>query len=166
MSDISENVLEHFGVKGMRWGVRKDGPAGVSSKVNRMASKDAKEHVLAKQYYGQGAGNRRKLIKGTVEQRSKSVPGYKKAFDFHVERQDVAKASSKAVSKRNRVDRTDRFKQRAGALARITTGQMGTQAAFVSAGVAGYAFMKTPQGQALVNRTVSTISTNAQRIFP
>ena len=24
MDDISENVLAHFGVKGMRWGVRKD----------------------------------------------------------------------------------------------------------------------------------------------
>lgn len=41
-------------------------------------------------FYGNGAGNRRKLIKATVNSKSKD-PAYKKAFDHHVENTDMAK---------------------------------------------------------------------------
>lgn len=75
-----------------------------SSRTNRKARKDAKEFVNAKMYYGEGAGTRRKLIKNTVEQRSKTLPGYEKAFQKHVENQDVGKAVVKAKRKRKRTD--------------------------------------------------------------
>lgn len=96
--------LEHYGVKGMKWGVRHDGPSGVSGKTNRLAKKDAKEFARAKQFYGEGAGNRRKLIRATVEGRSKKDPSYKKAFDHHLAKQDSSKHASAARSERKRKD--------------------------------------------------------------
>lgn len=105
MSAINyDDVLIHHGVKGMKWGVRKDrGPEGVSRKTNRQASKDAKEFTSAKMYFGEGAGTRRKLIKATVTQKSKD-PSYKKAFDYHVNKTDMAKRAEQARGKRKRTD--------------------------------------------------------------
>lgn len=103
MDEVDE-FLAHYGVKGMRWGRRKGGVEGVPARTNRMAAKDAKEAALAKMYYGEGAGVRRRQIKGVVEARSKADPAYKKAFDHHLANQDLAKASSKAHSKRKRTD--------------------------------------------------------------
>lgn len=65
---MGHSELMHYGVKGMKWGVR------------RRARRDAKEFTQAKMYYGEGAGNRRKLIKATVKARSKD-PFYKSEFD-------------------------------------------------------------------------------------
>lgn len=65
---MGHSELMHYGVKGMKWGVR------------RRARRDAKEYTQAKMYYGEGAGNRRKLIKATVKARSKD-PFYKSEFD-------------------------------------------------------------------------------------
>lgn len=159
MSDISaEDYLAHFGVKGMRWGVRKDRPSGVSAKINRDAAKDAKEYARAKQFYGEGAGTRRKLIKAKVESKSKHSASYKKAFDHHLANQDMGKHADRAVSERNRKDRTTRTKQRAGYVARRVTGEMGTQAAFTAAVIGGVAFMRSPRGQALARNAASKIS--------
>lgn len=97
--------LVHVGVKGMHWGVRKsDGPSGVPNSTNRAAKKDAQEFARAKQFYGEGAGTRRKLIKATVEGRSKRDPTYKKAFDHHLANQDTSKHAAKAQSERKRKD--------------------------------------------------------------
>jgi hypothetical protein len=103
MDDEVDEFLAHFGVTGMKWGHRKGGIEGVPSKTNRLAAKDAKEHALAKMYYGEGAGVRRRQIKNVVETRKKD-PAYAKAFDHHLSNQDLAKASSKAHSKRKRTD--------------------------------------------------------------
>lgn len=93
----------HYGVKGMRWGVHRSRPEGVSRSTNRAAKKDAKEFTRAKMYYGEGAGNRRKLIKAKVTERSKD-PSYKKAFDHHVANTNWEKRSKEARSKRGRAN--------------------------------------------------------------
>lgn len=84
--------LAHHGVKGMKWGVRKD----------REARKDAEEFARAKLFYGEGAGTRRKLIKAQVEGKSKQDPLYKEAFEHHLANQDLSKHADKARSERKR----------------------------------------------------------------
>lgn len=84
--------LTHTGVKGMKWG------------VHREAKKDATEFARAKMYYGEGAGNRRKLINATVAAKSKKDPVYKAAFEQHLSNQDMAKRASEARGKRKRTD--------------------------------------------------------------
>lgn len=101
--DISE--LMHYGVKGMKWGVRNDAELdGVSGSTKRDAKKDAAESARAKLFYGEGAGTRRKLIKATVEAKSKRDASYKKAFDHYLSNQDLSKHASKAKSERKRKD--------------------------------------------------------------
>lgn len=157
--------LEHFGVKGMKWGVRKDTPTGAGHKVDRDASRDAKEFARAKLFYGEGAGNRRKLIKAKVEQKSKSVPGYKAAFDHHLKNQDLSKHADKAAQERRSTDRKTRNKQRAGAIARRATGEMGTQAAMVALVAGGAAFLQSPRGQAVMKRTIYEIKDIPTKLF-
>ena len=99
---VEHGELVHYGVKGMKWGHRKARPEGVSAKTDRMARKDAKEFARAKQFYGEGAGTRRKLIKARVEGISKKNPGYKKAFDAHLAAQDTSKHAAKAKAERKR----------------------------------------------------------------
>lgn len=161
-----ELFLEHFGVKGMHWGVRNDGPAGVTKSTNRMARKDAKEYATAKMFYGQGAGTRRKLIKATVEQRSKNDPAYKKAFDHHLAKQDMAERASVATKQRGRKDTATKTKQRVGYVARRLTGEMGTQAALTAATIAGVTYLKSDSGKAQMKRASSTIKsyTNSPQV--
>lgn len=151
-----DEFLEHYGVKGMQWGVRK--APGVSGRVNRDAAKDAKEFARAKQFYGKGAGTRRKLIKAKVEEKSKRSGDYKKAFDHHLNSQDMSKHSDKAVAERKSKDRRERGKQRAGYVARRFTGEMGTQAAFLASAAAGAAYLNSPKGRALLNKTMSKVN--------
>lgn len=97
-----DGELIHYGVKGMRWGVRHDGPAGVSRKTSNAAKKDAKEFARAKMFYGEGAGTRRKLIKATVNAKSQKDPAYRQAFDHHLAKQDMSKHAEKARGERKR----------------------------------------------------------------
>ena len=105
---IRESDLTHHGIKGQKWGIRRfqneDGsltPAG-RRRTQRLAKKDAKEFARAKMYYGEGAGNRRKLIKATVNQRSKDIPDYKEEFERQLAKQDMAKHAEKAKHERAR----------------------------------------------------------------
>lgn len=137
--DDVDDFLAHYGVKGMKWGVRRGGsdrPEGVSAKTNRDAKKDAREFARAKMFYGEGAGTRRKLIKATVEQKSKKDPSYKKAFDHHVENQDMGRHASKARSERKRKDVTTATTKTAKGVHRQLTGGFGN-VSLASAAIAG-----------------------------
>ena len=115
MSEVADEFLEHNGVKGMKWGVRHETATGATKHTDRLAKKDAKRHVDAKMFYGKGAGTRRKLLKAELEKKKTNVPGYKEAFDHHVNNVDAAKSAKKAVRVRTRKDVTNRT--------RITTKQ-------------------------------------------
>lgn len=111
MNEVEEFYLQHYGVKGMKWGVRKKRPEGVSRRTNRQAKKDAEEYTKAKMYYGEGAGTRRKLINKTVETKAKKDPSYKKAFDAHVADTDYAKRAQQARSERKSTDTKNTVKK-------------------------------------------------------
>jgi len=159
--DISideSDYLAHYGVMGMHWGIRKDRAPGVSSKTDRAARKDAKEHARAQMFYGEGAGTRRKLIKATVEAKSKKDPGYKSAFDHHLARQDMSSHAEKARTERSLTDKKKTVKRGAGYVARRITGEMGTVAAFTALTIAGGAFLNSPKGRQVLN----TLNTQIQ----
>jgi hypothetical protein len=155
--------LEHFGVRGMKWGVRRDRATGVSKRTDREARKDAEESARAKMFYGKGAGTRRKLINKSVEDKKKRDPEYARAFDHHLGRQDMSTHASGARRERSRTDRREATRQTAGYFARRATGEMGTRAAFAAAGVAGVAFIRSDRGQQMASQAMRTLRTTAAR---
>lgn len=106
----SNNFLEHFGVQGMRWGVRndKDSSSKVSKGTERLVKKDAKRYADAKMFYGEGAGTRRKLLKAELDKKKKTIPGYEKLFDNEIKNVDYAKSANKAKVERTYKDTTYR----------------------------------------------------------
>lgn len=72
-------------------------------------------------YYGEGAGNRRKLIKATVNERSKNST-YKEAFDRNLANQDMAKHASKAKKEREANTAKAKVAKNARGLVNISTG--------------------------------------------
>ncbi len=72
-------------------------------KTVRMAKKDAKRYADAKMFYGEGAGNRRKLLKAELNKKM-GIPGYKEVFDREVENADYAKSAKRAQRERKARD--------------------------------------------------------------
>jgi len=167
--DISvdeEDFLAHFGVKGMHWGIRKDRAPGASSKTDREARKDAQEHARAQMFYGEGAGTRRKLIKATVEAKSKKDPSYKSAFDHHISNQDMSTHAQKARTERSLTDKKRSVKRGTKYVARRVTGEMGSAAAFTALAIAGGAFLNSPKGRQFLdtsNRHIQDAFTDVKR---
>lgn len=142
-----EEALQHFGVKGMRWGVRKEDVhpdiADVPKKTRKEASSDAEEFTRAKLFYGEGAGTRRKLIKAKVEGKKKD-PLYAKAFDHFVGKTDLAKRASQATKERKRTDVKKSVKKTGRGVGHILRGnsQYANTAAAVAVGAGTYAHTK------------------------
>ena len=105
-----DDFLAHYGVLGMKWGVRRDqatldrAAGRVPRKTKRNAKKDAKEFARAKAFYGEGAGNRRKAIKTKVESRKSKSEAYAKLFEEALASQDMEKHVAKAQGERRRKD--------------------------------------------------------------
>jgi len=151
--------LTHYGVKGMKWGVRNDLPEGVSSGTARDARKDAKEFARAKAFYGEGAGTRRKLIKQTVEGKSKRDPNYKKAFDHYLDRQDSSKHVDKARSERKRKDTVKKVDKTARGIRNAVYGNPELASTAAIALVAGYgAAKKAGIDKVVINHTKTAYS--------
>jgi hypothetical protein len=132
--------IEHYGVKGMKWGVRRE------------AKRDAKESVRAKMSYGEGAGNRRKLINKAVEAKKKKDPNYAKAFDYYYDKQDVAKAGQEARKWRKKNDRKKSARRFRSGVAQ----SLGFKSAMALAGAAAV-------GYAMNYKTINPIVSNAAK---
>lgn len=138
---LDEDLLIHYGVKGMRWGHRSADHPEVSRRTNKEAAKDANEFARAKLFYGEGAGTRRKLIKAKVETKSKQDPNYKKAFDHHLDRQDLGRHAEKARGERRRKDTKASVRKTGNAVNRAINGPFAGSAAIALVG-AGAAYAK------------------------
>lgn len=160
---LRNDELYHHGIKGQRWGIRRyqnpDGsltPAGMRH-YGRQAKKDAKEYARAKMFYGEGAGNRRKLIKAKVEERSKN-DYYKKEFERHLGEQDMSRHAEKAQSERHRKDAQKSVAKTARGLKNIYYGrEIGMSAAAIAMGVtaARIAYKRNPDFKRRVDSTVN-----------
>lgn len=117
---MGHSELMHYGVKGMKWGVR------------RRARRDAKEFTQAKMYYGEGAGNRRKLIKATVKARSKD-PFYKAVANT-----DMSKQASQARRQRGRKNARNSAGKTVRGVGNIATGNVGRAGGALALGYLGY----------------------------
>lgn len=137
--------LAHFGVKGMKWGVRKEQDpalAGVPRSTSRDARKDAAEFTKAKMFYGEGAGTRRKLIKATVESKSRRDPAYKKAFDHYTQNTDLAKRAVEARRTRKRKDTGNAVKKTGRGINHVLNGNSQYANVTATLAVGGYMYAR------------------------
>lgn len=86
--------------------------------IKREAIRDAHEYALAKMFYGEGAGIRRRLINQTVQFKIANVPGYDVAFQRELAKVDFAQISRKARRERRLIDAKDVVNRNGKALAR------------------------------------------------
>ena len=154
-----DDYLMHYGVKGMKWGVRKSNTPGVSRRTDREAKKDAKEFARAKMFYGEGAGTRRKLIKSTVEAKAKKDPDYKRAFENHLSSQDMSTHAQKARRERSRKDAVNQTKKTARGVKNLA---LGTGASATTAAAVMYYAYQNPIVRDKVSKAGNTLLKNVQ----
>ena len=157
--EVGEAFIAHVGVKGMKWGVRKNNYEGASSRTNREARKDAGEFSRAKMFYGEGAGTRRKLIKAQVEAKSKKDPAYKAAFDHHMSRQDLGRHAEKARGERRRKDTRAGVRKTGNAINRAINGPFAGSAAIAMV-AAGAAYAKNTGFDVKAKQAVNNVVNN------
>lgn len=84
--------------------------------VKKQAAADASEYAAAYMSIGEGAGNRRKLIDGTVDYKMEFVPGYREAFSEAHGTQDMAKHAENARKQNQRRERSANTQRNAKAV--------------------------------------------------
>lgn len=87
-----------------------------TNKLHKQAEADAAEYAGAYMAVGEGAGNRRKLIEGTVDYKMEFVPGYREAFQDAHSKQDMAKHAEQARKENRRRERSQSTERNAKAL--------------------------------------------------
>lgn len=155
MELISNDYLAHYGIpkrsgrypygsgENPRAAIRDSGGKQTytkeQKKVLKAAKKDAEEYAQAKVSYGEGSGNRRKLIKAKVEERSKD-PLYKEEFDRQLAAQDMAKRADQARREHDVHEVTTKTAKTARGLINIAAGKAyaASSAAITIAAVAAF----------------------------
>lgn len=99
------------------------------------ARRDAHEYARAKMFYGEGAGNRRKLIEASVESKMMKDSKYASAFRAELERQDMGEHAAKARAERNRMDRNEAISRNTKAVLNGNSKSMNTGVLVLSAAV-------------------------------
>lgn len=156
-----ENELYHYGVKGMKWGVRR-----AERNTRKQARKDAQETARSKMYYGEGAGVRRRNINSVVKQRSKD-PTYKKAFDEEYSKQDMGKARRDAERQRKTTDRVEPIKTGVGRGVKKTVRAVGAAITFTATTAAAtataYYISHPDEAKRMVNAIAKKASSTVNR---
>lgn len=84
--------------------------------VQKKAKADAHEYAAAYMAVGEGAGNRRKHIEGSVDYQMEFVPGYREAFEKEHSTQDMAKHADQARKENIRRQRAEAAQRNAKAV--------------------------------------------------
>ena len=115
---LYSDELCHHGILGMKWGIRRS-PEELGhysdKQIDKIARKDARRYAEAKMYYGEGAGNRRKLLKAELD-RKKKDPRYAKRFEEYAANENYASAANKAKFERGARDTGKKVKRVAKAV--------------------------------------------------
>ena len=101
-----ENFLEHYGVKGMKWGIRKDRPSGKTKKSHRQIAKKLTNEELKKRVnrlnmekqYAKLQEERERETMTTMQKGKKEVGVIVKSFGGHYTRQLTKKAGKEAAN--------------------------------------------------------------------
>ena len=144
---IYTSYLVHHGILGMKWGIRRT-PEELGhytdKQIDKIARKDARRYADAKMYYGEGAGNRRKLLKAELD-RKKKDPRYAKLFEEYAANENYARSADRAKFERGARDTGKKVKRVAKAVGGIA----------VVAGGIYYAANKDKVDR-IINNTINT----------
>lgn len=118
------------------------------NKTLNEARRDAEQYAFAQMFYGEGAGNKRKLIAATVAAKAERNPLYRNEFQRALARQDMAKHAEAARKARRRADAVHTINKNVKAAATGNYG--GVNAAVLVIAVGAYYAHKTGFDQKVV----------------